>query len=243
MTVVRAPVEALAEGEITLDRDTARYLVRVRRLREGDTFVAFDPRAAREAAATIVRVSEREVVVRVEPLSAAAVVAPRRVTLVQGIPKGTKADAIVRDATELGATDIVLAACARSVVRLEGREEARVARWEKIAREAARQSGRADVPRVTTSSWEEALAAVPEGSTRLCFWENATVPAGTVLRAAIDDAAPIAFAVGPEGGLEPREVEHAERAGFHVVSLGKLVLRTETVAAAVLGAVRALDVG
>src|SRR5690606_35685626 len=71
---------------------------------------------------------------------------------------------------------------------------------------------------------------------KLCFWEKATEPAGPHVRS-LRAGQPVVFVVGPEGGLEEAEVEAAREAGFHIVSLGPLVLRTETVAAAVLGAV------
>ena len=63
-------------------------------------------------------------------------------------------------------------------------------------------------------------------------------PLGPTLFAALAGTTPLAFACGPEGGLEDREVEAARALGWAVSSLGPLALRTETVAAAVLGAVR-----
>jgi 16S rRNA (uracil1498-N3)-methyltransferase len=70
------------------------------------------------------------------------------------------------------------------------------------------------------------------------LWEQATAPLAPALLDALTQGAPVAFACGPEGGLEPREVEDARALGWTAVSLGAFTVRTETAAAAVLGAVR-----
>ena len=164
----------------------------------------------------------------------------REVTFIQGLAKGDKCDAIVRDATELGATRVIVAATERSVVKLDAaRGIERQARWARIAQEAARQCGRSDAPLVDAPCpWTEALTRVPEAAVAFCLWERATEPLAPGLFEGLARDVPLAFACGPEGGLEDREVEESRSRGWLVVSLGPLALRTETVAAAVLGAVR-----
>lgn len=238
MRKVRAPIADLAEGERALDPSSGHYVARVLRLGPGDGFVAFDPARGVEAECVVVGVA-RDVLVKVGPLR------PRQavgidVTWLQGMAKGDKLDAIVRDATELGVTAFVAVATERAVVKLTGeRGDARRARWERIAREAARQSGRAESPRVEGPiSWSEALARVEPASARFVLWEEASSPLAPALAPAFADERPLAFAVGPEGGLSAAEVREAEAAGWTLASLGPHILRTETVAAAVLGAVR-----
>ena len=152
----------------------------------------------------------------------------------------------MRDATELGATRIVIARTARAVVKAEGdRASAKDERWRRIAEQAARQCGRADPPIVEgVVDWDDAL----ETAAARCDAKAALLPRERD-RPARDRSSPssprahdsMAFAVGPEGGLTEAEVEAARVAGFAPVSLGRFILRTETVAAAVLGAVRILD--
>ncbi len=240
MPEVRAPIADLAEGERALDPASAHYVARVLRLRAGDRFVAFDPRRALEATALLVRADASGVVARFDAPRAARVVARSELVWIQGLAKGDKCDAILRDATELGATAFVAAATDRAVVRLDpARAEARRARWDRIAEEAARQCGRGDAPRVVVArTWAEALAEPPAGAARFCLYEEATEPLAPVLAAAIATGAPLAFAVGPEGGLTATEVQIAVDAGWTVASVGPFILRTETMAAAVLGAVR-----
>jgi 16S rRNA (uracil1498-N3)-methyltransferase len=245
-TRARAPLPDLAEGERRLDAATSRYLAGSLRLREGDDLVVFDPAQAREAPAVIVRVDRGVVVVRVGASRDADLKLERPVTWVQGVAKGDKMDAIVRDVTELGATRFVPALSAFAVVKLDAsRGPLRRDRWERIAREAARQCGRGDAPEILAPCrWSDALAAANVGTgpalARFCLYERATEPLGPALQRALHGGGPLAFAAGPEGGLEDDEVEEARRDGWTIASLGALVLRAETVASAVLGAVRVM---
>jgi 16S rRNA (uracil1498-N3)-methyltransferase len=240
MPAVRAPITDLTPGERPLEPASAHYVARVLRLRAGDRFVAFDPKRAIECDALLVAVDGGHVTARFEAPRAAILVARAPIAWIQGMAKGEKCDAIVRDATELGATLFVAARTARAIVKLEGpKAEARRARWERIGEEAARQCGRGDAPTVLApASWSDAHAAAPEGASKFCLYEGATAPLAPALAEAMASGRALAFAVGPEGGLTEEEVRIAEAAGWVVTSLGPFILRTETVAAAVLGAVR-----
>lgn len=237
----RAPIAKLASGELTLDAATSRYIGRVLRLTPGDDFVAFDSASSIEADATIIAIEEGMVTIRIGASRPAAVVALRRVTLVQGIAKGEKCDAIVRDATELGATKIIFASAERSVVRLDaGRSKERLARWRKIADEAARQCGRGDAPFVSMATWDDAILEVSTDDVRFVLDPHAHFPlAPHLLEAGRERGRGVAFAVGPEGGLTTKELETAEKQGWRAVSFGNTVLRTETMTSAFLGALRA----
>lgn len=239
MQRVRATIDALIEGERELGEALHRYLVRVHRLGPGDRFVAFDPAVRTEADAEIVAVGPKTLRVRVSSLRVAPHEA-RAVTWIHGLAKGEKCDAIVRDATELGATRVVFACALRATVKLdEARRAAREERLRRIATDAARQSERGDVPAIEVgATWASALASVDVQTARFCLYERATEPLGPPLRAALESGAALGFAAGPEGGLDDSEVTQARDAGWAVVSLGETILRTETVPAAVLGAVR-----
>ncbi len=226
---------------MALRGDVASYVLRVRRLRPGDRFLAFDPETRSEADVELLEPDGLIAQVRVGPLRPPEVAATRELILLQGLPKGDKLDAIVRDATELGATRILAVSAARSVVRLEGgRAALRRARWQRIAEEAARQSGRADPPLVLGPlSLAEATSSLPEGS-RFAMDPGSALPLGDVLSVALSSSGALIFAVGPEGGLAEGELASLEASGFARVSMGPFVLRTETVAAALLGGVQIL---
>jgi 16S rRNA (uracil1498-N3)-methyltransferase len=238
---VRAPLPGLTPGEHALTGAVAHYLARVLRLRAGDAFTGFDPSKGDEADVTIAAVDEHDdLVVRVQvgELRAGAASEARAITFIQGLAKGDKCDAVVRDVTELAATRFIVAISKRSVVKLdEERAISRQARWTRIAQEAARQCGRSMAPVVDLPcSWEEALGRVAPDVARFCLYERAIEPLGPPLMRALANGAALAFAVGPEGGLDESEALYAKNTGWSVVSLGRLTLRTETVAASVLGA-------
>jgi 16S rRNA (uracil1498-N3)-methyltransferase len=226
MSTLRVPMSELESGERDLDEEQIRYVVRVHRLRAGDRFVAFDPKRGIECDAELV--SKTRALLGEARASSAATT--RAITWIHACPKGDKADAIVRDATELGAARIVFVYTARIVAKPP---ISRVARWERIAREAARQSGRADAPDVSLETkWEDALANA-SADVRVCL-DPRGAPLNDVLARARGS---LAFAAGPEGGLTDGEIEIAKRHGFATCRLGAFVMRTETVPAAVLGAV------
>jgi len=134
-------------------------------------------------------------------------------------------DFLVQKCCELGVSRIVPVIAARSVARPE---PGRRARWEKIAREAARQCGRADVPAVAAPAVLAAALAAPDlPARRLVLSPD---EAGRSLRALLPDRGATALLVGPEGGFAAAEVEAAQAAGFAPVSLGPRVLRVETAA-------------
>ncbi|HLV64622.1 MAG TPA: RsmE family RNA methyltransferase, partial [Polyangiaceae bacterium] len=140
---------------------------------------------------------------------------------------------VVRAATALGTRAITLVAAERSVARPD---ESRRARLRGIAIEAARQSGRGDLPALSgPERLERALAPYAEQSTlKLCLDPRATVPlAARITEHPLDASA--ALLVGPEGGFSEAELDLAASSGFERVALGPLTLRTELAAVIALG--------
>lgn len=241
---LRVPFTPLAPGLLPLPDDTAAYVVRVHRLKVGDRFDVFDPERGMEAEAEVVSLPGARgasPVVRVGDLSAAPVLPSRRVTLVQALSKGEKMDSVVRDATELGATRVAPAVAERSVARPED-AAGRADRYRRIAVQAARQCGRGDAPRIDVPAPLGSIVAEFAGRSDvvgLVMDPGARSP----LRSRLMDLSPAAevvIVVGPEGGFTEAELEQCKRSGFTRVSLGPFTLRTETVCAAVLGALLVL---
>src|SRR5215470_14386073 len=139
--------ERIRDGRVLFDRDESRHLARVLRLRPGDTVLATDG-AGREYTVRLETVGDEATAV-VLGVGTTERESPIRITLLQAVPKGDKMESIVRASTELGVTRIVPVLTARTIVRLDAarwRERAR--RWQRIAKEAAKQCGRAVVPAV-----------------------------------------------------------------------------------------------
>jgi 16S rRNA (uracil1498-N3)-methyltransferase len=213
-----------APGErVELSADAARH-ARVLRLGAGDRVILFDGTGA-EAEATIegahgdrvacVIVARREAGPRVLP----------RVVLVQALPKGGKIDEIVRASTEAGAAALHLALSERSVARPDpARVPGRLERLARIAREAARQCGRPDVPElVPPAPLIEVARRAPSSAARLVLFPRAGARWDQVLA----DADEAWIALGPEGGWAPAEQEALAGLGWRAARIEVPVLRVE----------------
>lgn len=222
--------DAVHGDRVAFEAAAAHHLGRVLRAAVGDVVQAVDPGGALlsvRLTAIAARRAEGLIVSRV----ALATESPLDLTLAQGVPKGDKMDGIIRMATELGVTRVVPLLTARTVVRLEPtRWSSRLGRWQRIAKEAAQQSGRAAVPEIAVprevSSWAREAGAT---GLLICLWEEEReglgkrLPAGPCPR--------VTVVVGPEGGLTADEVRGLADAGAIVAGLGPRLLRTETAGA------------
>ena len=219
--------ERLGGPRLTLTGPEHRHVGRVLRARPGDALTLFDG-AGGEVEAEVLRVARQETELA---LGARRQIAGPAVALVLlcAVPRGPRMDFLVQKTAELGVARIVPVITARSVARPDA-EAGRPARWEKIAREAARQCGRADVPLVDPpASLAAALGAPGLPARRLALFEGERKRS---LRAALAGCEPAATAllVGPEGGFAPVELAAARAARFESVGLGDRILRVETAA-------------
>ena len=222
---------------IELADDTVRYLRSVLRLGPGDEVLFFDG-TGWEYRAVIERIESRNGAARIVAKQRVPIEIPVRITLAQALPKGDKMEFIVQKATELGAARVIPFRSSRTIPRrTEERSAKRLERWRRIAAEAAEQCGRGDVPEIAgTVSYAEALGMARPGSVKILFWESETERSiRSVLKSEEARSAKEFFlVVGPEGGLSGEEAQTAREAGFLTASLGRLVLRVETAALAIL---------
>ena len=152
-----------------------------------------------------------------------------KVKLYQGMPKGTKMELILQKLTEIGVDEIVLVQAKRSVTKIDNKkEDKKIERWERIIYEAAKQSKRAKIPKLTgVLAFKEALADMQNNDLNICPYENERTIS---IKEAIKDSSAntIGIFVGPEGGFEEEEIEKIQEIDGKVVSLGPRILRTET---------------
>jgi len=231
---IRVLIAAAHEGPLPVDGAARHYLVHVHRVREGDALEVFDGQG--RAFAAKVTTAEPLVLELGSPREAPKV---RPITVLQGMPKGDKLELVVQKASELWATAVRPVFCERSVVKSASGDAKKLARWQKIADEAARQCGRSEVLRVEPPV--ELAGALPAVKNLLVLDEAETARTLSHAVRALPPDAPLSLAVGPEGGFSDGERALMLRHGAVPVTLGSLVLRTETAALAALSVVRHLD--
>lgn len=155
------------------------------------------------------------------------------VTLYQGYPKGDKLEFVIEKAVELGAVEIVPVMTARSVARPDkASADKKLTRWRRHALEAAKQSGRGIVPRVSElTSFDTLPEMIARHDLTLFCYEGGGIP---IAEAVAQDAKNIGIIIGPEGGFEQSEADALATCGAKIISLGGRILRTETAAVATL---------
>jgi len=239
MTTPRFHIDAdlPLDEPVPLPADVAHHAIRVLRLRDGATITAFNGRGGESQGR--LRVDRARAWVLLDRFDPVERESPANVTLVQAWVASDKLEWIVEKAVELGAAAIVLVPAARSVVHLDGvRRERRLQRLQETAVSACCQCGRNRVPDVRSAAalrqgLESALGAGAFG----VLFDPYT---GEPVAAALPTKGPFALLVGPEGGLDASELSLATRIGYHPVTLGPRILRTETAALAGLTALQLL---
>lgn len=211
---------------VAVTGDEARHAIRVLRVRPGERVSVADGRGVVVEGPVIA--ADRDLVVEVEDRR--TVPRPRpSLVVVQAIPKRGKLDLVVQKLTELGADVFRPLAAARSVSRWDGpKGKAQVERLSAIAHESAKQARRAFVPAIEGPATLDSLGPLPAVSYVLD--SEATERLGRALP--VESPEEVAIIVGPEGGFTPEEISRLARSGATPVTLGPLILRTETAALA-----------
>lgn len=239
MRVTRCAVPlALQAGQtLSLPEEAANHLVRVMRLREGDTCVLFNG-DGHDYSATLVAVGKRDAQVRIDQAIPLTNESALRIVLLQGVARGEKMDLILQKATELGVAAVIPVNAERTEVKLDAaRAEKRVAHWHSVVQSACGQSGRAVIPAVAAPlALASALGNLPVDSLRLTLDPEGSHRLSTLQAA---PAGGIVIAIGPEGGWSPRDRDQLSGAGFQGLQLGPRILRTETAGLAAIAALQA----
>ncbi len=230
-----------AGQEVALLEEEAQHALRVLRLSTGDATEIMDGR--RVYAAQLTRVDKQAVFARIgEELPTRE---PQvRVTLFQGLAKGEKMETIIQKCTELGVHAVQPVLFSRCVMRLEGqRADDTRRRWQRIAREAAKQCGRAWVPEIYGPVGVDKLEKLCVRQQLLIVpWEEADGGSVRQLMArwTPDQGTSMGIVIGPEGGITEAEITQLHGMGAQPVTLGPRILRTETAGMATLAAILAM---
>ena len=232
----------VSRTSVTLTSDEARHLREVLRLKAGDEVYVFNG-AGQEFHCRIAESRRDTALLEVlSEISPAKLESPLQLTLAVALLKGEKFDLVVQKVTELGVTCIVPVVTKYADIRLRDSSDAakRVARWQRIALEASKQSGRAVVPEVRSpidfrfvirAQGQEA-ERLEDDEHRLMFSEREGVSLQDACRGVSPGPSALTALIGSEGGWADEEIALAREAGWQIVTLKGRTLRAETAAIA-----------
>jgi 16S rRNA (uracil1498-N3)-methyltransferase len=232
-------VPDLGTGDsLVLTGPEAHHAATVKRVAIGELVLLADGRGGLAQAQVTSTAKDRVVLAVLERIFTPA--PDPRFVVVQALPKGDRAEIAIEAMTELGVDEIVPWSASRSVSVWKGEKVMRgVAKWQRTATEAAKQSRRARVPMITElASTADVARRIEAAGAAMLLHEEAEQP----LAAIAVPKGELVLVVGPEGGLAPAELAVFSAAGAHAVRLGPEVLRTSTAGAAAL-AVLSVAVG
>ena len=230
--------EQVADDRVIIRGDDAHHISRSLRMATGERITVCDMQK-NEYECELIEFAESHVTARILETRKSETEPPFFVSVFQALPKGDKLDSVIQKAVECGVGEVTTFESERCVVRAKGENEAKkTERRQRIALEAAKQSGRGIVPTVhPTCSFSKAIEAAARADIALfCYEGDGTKALGEVLSEARkslpENTFPtISIVIGSEGGFSLSEVEAARAAGLIPVGLGRRILRTETAAA------------
>ncbi len=230
------PIDPVPGSTVILDGPEARHATRVVRLRPGDRAVLFDG-AGIEVAAEVTSLRGDRLELRVLEAHTGSRELPLRVTIAPAVLKGDAMDALVRDATMLGAVAIAPVTTARTVVPSRASGAASVVeRWRRVALASAKQCGRSVLPAIVAARALDAALRDPAWATatRLMLCEPEVAPADAGAASLAPAGSDVVVLSGPEGGWTPEEVALAIACGWRPWMCSPLTLRAETAPIAAL---------
>lgn len=227
--------ESWAPDRLELDQDEAHHCIDVIRAAVGQRIVVFNGRGT-EAVAEISGIARSRVQLKTLQVSQTPPL-PCAITLAQAIPKGKNMDLIIQKGTELGVSRIAPLISERTVIQIAPDEaEKKTEKWRQIVIEAGKQSGQSRLPEVSPPATPKHFFS-DSGRYDLALIASLQTDARS-FKSALSDFREqrgrgpknVLVLIGPEGDFTPAEAALAKSAGCLPISLGPIVLRTETAA-------------
>jgi 16S rRNA (uracil1498-N3)-methyltransferase len=220
--------DSIKNGRITVEGGDAKHLKTILRAQPGDRISVVTQ--SKEYIAEIMEANKESIICTLVEEVLTNNEARTNITLCQGIPKQTKMESIIQQNVELGVKRFIPLITERTVVKLDdkNREQKKLERWQKIAKESAKQSKRNIIPIVEDITTVKQLIEKlkNEDAEIIVPYELEDVkPLKDVLFESKDN---YYIVIGPEGGFDIKEIEMFREIGAHIATLGKRILRTET---------------
>ena len=230
--------EQIGEKEIWIEGSDVNHIRNVLRMTPGEKITVSSGADGKEYFCEIRRLQEDQVIAEILEQKEASSELPSKLALFQGLPKSDKMELIIQKAVELGAARVVPVAMSRCVVQLNAKDGAKKQeRWQKIAREACKQSGRCQMMAVDAPiAFPALLTALKTHEAAIVPWEDARGYSLTAFHREHPEIRDLAIVIGPEGGMSADEIAQMKDCGCQSVTLGPRILRTETAGLCALSA-------
>lgn len=225
------------DGKVILNEEQSRHISKSLRMKTGD-MLTLSCGNGKDYGCIIDTIDGKSVTLSVCYEQANNCEPTVKVKLYQGVPKGDKLEDIIQKCTELGITEIQPVLTHRSVSRPDSKSaKKKQARYQKIALEAAQQSGRGIIPTIGEMTDLKTAVSKDNSQLKILFYEGGGAPLKEIISKDIET---VSIYIGPEGGFEESEVELIKENGGTVATLGKRILRTQTAPVAALTAIMLL---
>jgi len=229
-----AGTNALGGMAILRGRDAEH--VRVLRMRPGEDLIICDGKGT-DYKCRLVKADKEQAEAEVLEIVRCPAEPSVRVTVLCGLPKGDRTDYIIQKSVEAGAEEIMFFNSKRCVAKPD-KPEKKLERWQRIAEEAAKQSGRGIIPQVSwAGEFADALNVAMQKDLGLFMYETGEREAFNQVLDSNRDIKTAAVITGPEGGFAPFEADLAKITGLHICSMGERILRCETAPVVALTAI------
>ena len=231
--------DKINNNEIVIDNEDVNHIKNVLRKNIGDKILICDYEKRINYNCKIKEIAKKEIICEVVSSYESENESNIKIDIFQGLPKADKMELIIQKGTELGVNSFIPVAFKRSVVKFDEKDkEKKLIRWQKISEVAAKQCGRDIIPLIKNIENVKNICKLFENyDIVLVAYEaenkNILKDALKSLKNIKERDIKIAVIIGPEGGIEESEIEIFKSAGAQIVTLGKRILRTETVCLAI----------
>lgn len=232
----------IVEDKIKIVGNDVNHIKNVLRKKEGDILTICNAQNGKDYLGEISKITDKEIECKINEELLNNVESNIKVTIMQGLPKSDKMELIIQKSVELGVFDITPIEMKRCVVKLNEKDkQKKITRWQKISEVASKQCGRNIIPKINpVTNIKNICNLIKEYDIVLVAYENESK---TTIKEKLKQikqsydarkTIKIAIIIGPEGGIDEDEIKLLEENGAKLITLGKRILRTETVALNVL---------
>ena len=228
--------EKIKDSEILIDTEDVNHIKNVLRKNIGDDIIVCDYEKKINYNCKIKEISKRDIICEIISQRESESESNIKIDIFQGLPKADKMELIIQKGTELGVNSFIPVVFKRSVIKIDEKDKSKkIERWQKISEVAAKQSGRDMIPLIKNIENVKNICKLFENyDIVLVAYENENQNSlKEALKSLNKPEVKIAVIIGPEGGIDESEIELFKDAGAKIVTLGKRILRTETVCLAI----------